>query len=319
MEQPELNTRYDLIVATSMVDLACLKGLVPSLAASPSIVYFHENQFAYPPSDNQQEQVSAQITSIYSGLAAEHLLFNSDYNRQSFLAGAKRLLKKMPDHLPAEQVLQRLAKKSEILAVPIPRLDRSLFSPQAMSKNKPVLVWNHRWEYDKAPDRLLMFARALLKTKIDFTLHIVGQQFRQQPPAMAELRDILGNHLGQFGFIESKAEYHRLLASADIVLSTALHYFQGLSMLEAVELGCVPLLPDRVVYPEQYPEALLYKSDLQSPENEAENAVQLLLGFLNTPEAISLPDDLISRFYPENLIPKYRACFESVRMARQIL
>ena len=36
----ELSSHYDFIVATSMVDLATLKGLLPSLAAVPSLVYF---------------------------------------------------------------------------------------------------------------------------------------------------------------------------------------------------------------------------------------------------------------------------------------
>ena len=318
-QQPVLNARYDLVVATSMVDLACLKGLLPSLANTPVVLYFHENQFAYPASDNQREQVSAvsaQVTSIYSALAADRLLFNSDFNRHTFFDGAKKLLKKMPDHLPAENLLKLLLEKSETLPVPIAGFESLGFPSRTSSSNKPVLVWNHRWEYDKAPDRLLLFVRALLNTKIGFTLHIVGQQFRQQPPAMAELRDTLGGHLGQFGFIDSKEEYLGLLAAADFVISTALHDFQGLSMLEAVGLGCIPLLPNRLVYPEQYPEAFLYESNLRQPENEAQSAVELLQGFLAAPEQIKSLNSVISSFYPENLIPKYRACFESVRMAR---
>ena len=43
-----LEQDYDVLVATSMVDLATLRGLVPALAGLPSILYFHENQFAYP-------------------------------------------------------------------------------------------------------------------------------------------------------------------------------------------------------------------------------------------------------------------------------
>ena len=38
----------DLVVATSMTDLASLRGLCPTLTKIPNIIYFHENQFAFP-------------------------------------------------------------------------------------------------------------------------------------------------------------------------------------------------------------------------------------------------------------------------------
>ena len=41
---------------------------------------------------------------------------------------------------------------------------------------------------------------------------------------------------------------------SDFVVSTSLHDFQGLSILEAVSRGCLPLLPKRVVYPEYFSE-----------------------------------------------------------------
>ncbi|MCZ6829899.1 MAG: DUF3524 domain-containing protein, partial [Gammaproteobacteria bacterium] len=49
-ERQLLEQGYDLILATSMVDLATLRGLVPSLALVPAVLYFHENQFAFPDS-----------------------------------------------------------------------------------------------------------------------------------------------------------------------------------------------------------------------------------------------------------------------------
>src|SRR5690554_445672 len=45
-ERERLQQPYDLVIATSMVDLTSLRGLVPSLARTPCVVYFHENQFA---------------------------------------------------------------------------------------------------------------------------------------------------------------------------------------------------------------------------------------------------------------------------------
>lgn len=47
-EGDTLSQPYDVVLATSMVDLATLAGLFPSLGRARKVVYFHENQFAYP-------------------------------------------------------------------------------------------------------------------------------------------------------------------------------------------------------------------------------------------------------------------------------
>jgi len=99
-ERQVLEGGHDLLIATSMVDLATLRGLVPALARIPAVLYFHENQFAYPQHRQQYPLLEAQITSIYSALAADCVLFNSSYNRASFLEGCTQLLRKMPDCVP---------------------------------------------------------------------------------------------------------------------------------------------------------------------------------------------------------------------------
>jgi hypothetical protein len=82
----------DLIIATSMVDLATLKGLHPRLANVPAYYYFHENQFAYPVSEQQVQSIEPQMVQLYGALTADRLLFNSAFNRDSFLDGVKSLL-----------------------------------------------------------------------------------------------------------------------------------------------------------------------------------------------------------------------------------
>ena len=113
-----LQADYDLVIATSMTDLSSLRGFVPSLAQIPTILYFHENQFAYPATNKARANVEPQILNLYSALAADKLLFNSEFNYQSFMDGASALLKKLPDQIPTN-LIERLKARASVLAVPL--------------------------------------------------------------------------------------------------------------------------------------------------------------------------------------------------------
>ena len=92
-----LEKHYDLLLATSMVDLASLRGFIPSLGSIPSIVYFHENQVEYPIDNERKERksidnIEPKLVPIYSALCADKILFNSNFNRDSFLKGSGNFL-----------------------------------------------------------------------------------------------------------------------------------------------------------------------------------------------------------------------------------
>lgn len=234
----------DLILASSMVDLATIKGLHPRLAHCPCWYYFHENQFAYPQSDRQLSTIEAAMVQLYGALAANLLLFNSEWNRQSFLDGVAGLMTRMPDQVPAG-VVERLTRRSQVLPVPVTAISKG------EQRDPGLILWNHRWEYDKAPEH---FARAML-TLADsgrsFRLALLGQRGQRLHPALDQLRQQLSGNIVADGFFK-RAEYQRILGRAAIVVSTARHEFQGLSMLEAVSAGARPLAPDALCYPEQY-------------------------------------------------------------------
>lgn len=290
-ERAALEAGYDLIVATSMVDLSPLKGLVPALADVPSIVYFHENQFAYPRSERQFESVDPQVVTLYTALAADRLAFNSDYNRRTFLDGVERLLARFPDAVPAG-IVHRLTGRGVVLPVP---LDEACFaSPRAAPSTADPLhvIWNHRWEYDKGPDRLLAVAERLLRRGVAFELSVLGERFRHRPDAFAALRERLDRSPGRlrhWGYIESPEAYRAHLRTGDVILSTALHDFQGLSVLEAVAGGCVPLVPDRMVYPERFAPGFLYPSAVDDPDREADGVAAAIDGLARQKRAGSLP------------------------------
>lgn len=276
-----LSAPVDLVLATSTVDVATLRGMVPALRQCPWVVYFHENQFAYPDSPHHPRQapIEPQMVNLYAALAADQLWFNSRYNFDTLIAGCEALCRKLPDAVPPIGWFEQLAEKSRILPVP---LDESMTAePQARRANDTSLrmVWNHRWEYDKGVEQLEAALTAIEKAGLPIELTLLGQRFRKIPPAMQRLleRPMDGSvRVVDAGYIEDAEPYRRLLGKHSIVLSTALHDFQGLAVMEAVQSGCVPLLPDRLCYPEFFAGPYLYRSSPADVQMEAEALVEQL-------------------------------------------
>jgi len=138
------------------------------------------------------------------------------------------------------------------------------------------LLWLGRLEHDKGGEGLLAVLRELERAAVDYELAIAGQVFRELPAAFAQIRDEFDHRLVQFGWLTSAGDYAALLAAGDIVLSTAWHEYQGLALMEAVARGCLPAVPDRLVYPEIYPAQFRYPS-LADAAQEALAAAQLVL------------------------------------------
>lgn len=254
-----LQAQYDTIVATSMVDCATLRGLVPGLATLPWVVYFHENQFAYPV-DKQHDHTEPKMVSLYNALCADRVIFNTTYNKQSFVDGLARFLKKMPDKVPAN-VIEKITAKAQVIPVPIDFNTSN--QPSTQSNETPVLLWNHRWEYDKGPQQLYRLLCELRCRSFKFKLNLIGQSFRNIPEAILKIQQAFSEDILNNGYIESQEDYTTILSTSDFVLSTSLHDFQGLAVLEAVSAGCIPVVPARLAYPEIFPLPFCYRSYLE--------------------------------------------------------
>lgn len=308
-ERETLGQKYDLIIATSMTDLSALKGMVPSLANTPSLLYFHENQFDYPVSGNEFQSIEPKITSIYAALSATRIAFNSDYNRQTFLTGAASLLKKMPDHVPAG-IREQLERKSICLPVP---LDDAWHGTTSSREDRFTLLWNHRWEYDKAPERLFSVLLLLREMDIDFRVHIVGQRFRKTPAVFEEMRGVLSNHIGTWGYVEDMETYRNLVRSSHVAISTALHDFQGLAILEATAAGCIPCVPDRLAYREFIPEMFRYESFPGNEKAESQALAKALIQLAEQHKGSQLPAPPdISHLFWSNMQERYRQKIEEL-------
>ena len=322
LSEPLLKESWDLLLVTSMVDLASIRGFHPNLAHTPALLYMHENQFAYPASDAQHSSVDPQMVNLYSAIAAEAVLFNSDWNRRSFLEGVEKLFRRLPDGIP-EGTLERLAAKSRVLPVPI---DDHVFRNEGARQNpedgerlwgsslesrpcsSPLrIVWAARWEYDKGPDRLLAILQELDRRAVSYQVCVLGESFRKVPEAMTTIQQQFAHRLVQFGYASSRTEYYQWLGSADVILSTALHEFQGLAVLEAVAAGCVPIVPEREVYPELFAPEYLYPDCGDDIPAEAAHAAALIetQAVNGHGERLTVPD--VQRFSRGSLTPIYKA------------
>jgi glycosyltransferase involved in cell wall biosynthesis len=317
----KLDAQYDFLLCTSMTDLSALRGFAPALTRLRSIVYFHENQFAYPANPNPLAErtniVEAQMLSIYTALCADRIIFNSHWNRNSFIEGAEQLLRKLPDHVPTGLIAQLSRSK----VIPVPLAD-ALFQGSNSKMPAPEqaldIVWNHRWEYDKGPALLLAIIQLLVQDKVYFRLHLLGQRFRQAPPEFIPLQQILNIHNQAHGFatptmsyLPSRDEYLQVLSRADVVLSTALHDFQGLALLEAIALGCTPLAPARLVYPEYLEDCFLY-TDSPALHKQAAVAASRLRSWAKLKQSgRPLPKADVRQFQQSNLLPHYEELFTS--------
>lgn len=256
---------FDLILASDMLDLTTFQALTRrSTASVPYVLYFHENQLTYPFPPNERRDLHYGFINYASALAADRVLFNSDFHRTAFLSELPRLLKHFPDYSELWTV-DAIARKSEVLAlgVNLRRFDRyRLKKARAGSLH---ILWNHRWEYDKQPDISFEALYALKDAGMHFEVIVVGENFRQRPDEFREAQDRLAGHIQHFGYVKRFADYARLLWEADLQVSTAIQDFFGSSTCEAIYCNCVPVLPNRLNYPTFIPEQLramcLYDND----------------------------------------------------------
>ncbi|VDL90488.1 unnamed protein product [Schistocephalus solidus] len=160
---------------------------------------------------------------------------------------------------------------------------------RARGDRKLKILWNHRWDYDKNPTDFFkaIFALADLPTESklfedgdqvlrpsakrdapssatyevpsgspveppNFLVSVLGGRTQDTPVIFSNVEAILRSRgcVAAWGFVPSQLDYWRELADCDVVVSTANHEFFGVSVVEAVSVGCVPLCPNRLSYPE---------------------------------------------------------------------
>ncbi len=305
----------DLMLASDMLDLAAFKALLPKAYSDvPLCVYFHENQISYPwssedPDPSLKRDLHYGYTNFTTCLCADHVFFNSQYHFDAFFADLPRFLKRFPDNRELAAV-ETIREKSSVLPVGV---DLSRFDQyrNAASNDVPLVLWNHRWEYDKNPDEFFS-ALAVLKDKgYAFEIAVLGECYGEQPPVFVKAKEMFGGRMVQYGYCEDGEEYAKWLCRSDIVPVTSRQDFFGVSAVEAVCCYCYPLFPDRLAFREHLPEGSgaqhLY-GDFAELCRKLETALEKYRTYDRARFA-----DYVSRYAWKNMIETYDREFESKR------
>ncbi len=259
----------DLILATDMLDVTTFQSLTRDVTAqTPFATYFHENQLTYPWSPTDRDLVHKRdkhygFINYATALASNAVLFNSAYHRDSFLDELVRFLKHFPDHNELGSI-ETIREHSSVLPL---GLDLRRFDgvEPADCAAPPIVLWNHRWEYDKNPGEFFDVLSALADRGVEFRVAVLGENFSRRPEVFDLARTRLGERVVQFGYADSFAAYASWLHAATVLPVTSNQDFFGASIVEAVYCGCRPLLPRRLAYPEIVPvefhEDVFYNDD----------------------------------------------------------
>lgn len=252
----------------NLTELISLRSDLAEVCKGRKIIYFHENQLAYPIQNSKGDRdFQYGYNQVLSALTADKVIFNSNYNRTSFLNNLASFFKLQPDYRPMISDLKSdIEPKSTVLYFPI-----DINFPKPIRKNITTdhvlhIVWPHRWEHDKNPSAFFECLFKLQSEGHSFNVSVLGEKFTEVPPIFEKAKHVLAGNLLHFGRVENKEEYLTILSNADVVVSTAHHDFFGVAVVEAAICGCYPLVPQRLVYPEIFDnteEIFSYRTDQQ--------------------------------------------------------
>ena len=253
----------DVILTTSLVDVAGLRGLVSQrLGVIPTALYMHENQITYPAISRSRTERNYGLINWTSLIAADAVAFNSVFHRTALLDVLPTFLNEFPDERQHHH-LEAVEEKAMVLPVGCD-IEGIATGPK---DDPPLVLWNHRWDPDKDPASFIRIMQRVADEGVAFEIALTGERFVDQRPEHDESISALNDRIVVDDHLE-RDPYLRVLGRSAIVVSTALQEFFGVSVVEAMAAGAFPILPHRLVYPERVPEEMAARS-LYRSEDEA--------------------------------------------------
>ncbi|XP_077037875.1 tRNA-queuosine alpha-mannosyltransferase isoform X10 [Agelaius phoeniceus] len=302
MQTVPTSSNYRILFASSVLNLAELAALRPDLGKLKKVLYFHENQLAYPVQKCQERDFQYGYNQILSWFMPEHKLArlekvigvkrNGDAYQSEGLPGQQesRAVMKTIDAHPESGLCELQPGLCTTQHEGLPSPAAAPVQAEAPERTNPCqgedkqhltfnlsnilsgldyqqrplhIAWPHRWEHDKDPETFFKVLMKLKEQDLPFHVSVLGETFSEIPDIFSEAREVLGSSVLHWGYLPSKDDYFRALCTADVVISTAKHEFFGVAMIEAVHCGCYPLCPKALVYPEIFPAEYLYSTPEQ--------------------------------------------------------
>lgn len=247
----------DAFVVTDMMDVGQFRAALPARwRGIPIVLYVHENQLTFPDHPERPPKEWDRhyaYMNVSSALLADAVWFNSEYHCRVFLEAVPGFVKGLPSPRPVHPA-ERIRAKSAVVPIGIGQdaFEAGMKQHDAFGEGDPVVVWNHRWEYDKGPEAFLQVLLEARERGGRFRLAMMGQSFQAVPEAFGKIHAAFAEDIVQWGAVETRAEYIGKLASCDVALVTAHHDFFGISVLESAAVGLDVVAPDVLAYPEHF-------------------------------------------------------------------
>jgi len=251
------------------------------------------------------------------------VVFNSDTHLQSFQDSLVRLVNEQCPRDVVDwylnQTRELMTKKCCVLKYGLELSNLLVVTGDQTNQNEddgpPIVLWNARLEQDKDPDTFIQILHQA-KQKTSFRLVVLGSDPSKGQIWYERFRNEFRDELLYLGWCTDRSEYAKWLRKSHIVVSTAQHETFGISVVESVYCGAVPLLPNRLSYPELFSPDTFPKCFFRSQNEAVAKLVDLLEMFVRHPkEWCTLADtarDAISKYRWEVMGPVYDEFFAQV-------
>jgi len=164
--------------------------------------------------------------------------------------------------------------KTRLVGLPYDsKVIKKLFNvkPQPWRLRKKQVVFSSRWDEEKCPDFFCSLANLVRdeRNDIDFVVCTGAGKLRSNNPSLVQVARDTASTNNCFRIEENltKRQYFQILARSRVQFNCANQDFVSLTILDATTMGCKPLYPNYLTFPDvlQHNEFYLYtKDNLQS-------------------------------------------------------